>query len=85
MRRIIIVLALTALMVAALPAAVGLAHNLGPCNNGEVAVTDVAAGATGHNYGIHHVKAAATAGALGAGGHIPGTHHGFSLCNPSGQ
>lgn len=85
MRKAALILALTLAMVVGLPAAIGFAHNVGPCNDGSVSVDSVEDGATGRNYAEHHISFAAKAGALGAGGHKPGTHQGFSACNPSGR
>lgn len=84
MRKAALVLLLTLVMVAALPALTALAHNVGPCNDGTTTVASVADGATGLSYATHHIVSLAKAGELGAGGHIPGTHHGFSACDPSG-
>ncbi len=72
MRRVIVLVAVLAMLLLALaPAALG--HNVGPCNNsGEPGNSD---------YAQHHIVPAD----LGAGGHIPGSHGGFSVCLGTGR
>lgn len=82
MRRFVVT-AVLVLLVLGLLSTQAFAHVLGPCNDGDVDVADVAAGATGQNYATHHISAMAKKGLLGGDGHIPGDHQGFSACNPS--
>ena len=68
MKKLIIGLMVSLLLVFALVGPALADHNVGPCNDsGEPGNSD---------YARHHIVPAT----LGAGAHIPGSHMGFSLC-----
>ena len=72
MKRLIIGLMASLILVFALAGTALADHDSGPCNDhGEPGNSD---------YGILHIKALATVGGLGDGGHKPGVHMGFSTC-----
>ena len=72
-RRILTVLAITAVSVSMGASSASAAHNVGPCNDsGEPGNSD---------YAQHHIVPAT----LGAGAHIPGSHGGYSVCLGTGR
>lgn len=72
MKKYIVALLATLLLVLALAAPAFADDNLGPCNDsGEPGNSD---------YAAHHIKPLATDGSLGDGGHKPGSHKGYSAC-----
>ncbi len=73
MKKLIIGLMVSLLLVFAVASTVLAAHNVGPCNDsGEPGNSD---------YARHHIVPAT----LGAGAHIPGSHGGYSVCLGTGR
>ena len=70
--RLVVALALTALLAIGVGAAPVAAH--GPCDD-----VNADGSASGWEYGQFHISSHPPHG-IGVGGHNPGTHQGFSLC-----